>query len=200
MKLYAAIPSPFVRKVRITMALRGLDRQVALLPTDVNDADGPLHGANPLGKIPVLELDDGTTLYDSAVIAEYIDSIGTEGAPVFPAGAARWPALRNHALGDGICEAALACVYEARYRPADMQYAPWVERQRHRITAAVGALETAPPDLGGDVTIGEIAIASALGYLDFRLEGDWRAGHPRMVAWLDNFAEKVPAFAATAPV
>ena len=198
MKLHASISSPFVRKVRMVMALRGLDREIALLPTDTNDPDGRLQGVNPLGKIPVLELDDGTTLFDSRVIAEYVDSIGTAGEPVFPVGADRWPALKLGALGDGICDAAVLCVYEGRYRPEEMQYAPWVDRQRQRITCALDTLESAPPT-GDPLTIGDIAVATALGYLDFRLEGAWRADHPKMVTWLDRFAVAVPAFAATAP-
>jgi glutathione S-transferase len=199
MKLYAAVASPFVRKVRMAMALRGLDRDIALHPTNTNDPADALHGANPLGKMPALELDDGTALYDSRVIVEYIDSIGTAGTPLLPAGPDRWRALRLQALADGMCDAAILCIYESRYRPEERRHAPWVDRQWHRVEKALEVLEAAPPPGGAPATIGEVALAAALGYLDFRFEGKWRDGHPRLVAWLDEFAGAVPAFAATAP-
>lgn len=200
MKLYSAPASPFVRKVRMVLALRGLDRDVALLPTDTADPADGVHTANPLGKIPALELDDGTVLFDSRVIAEYFDAMGTRGPRLFPDGDDRWTALRLQALGDGICDAAILCVYEKRYRPEDMRNAAWVEKQWKRVDDTLDSLADVPLASGENVRIGEISIAVALGYLDLRFEGQWRDRQPALTAWFDKFAAAEPAFAATAPV
>jgi len=199
MKLHFAGPSPYARKVRIALALRGLADAVTLAPTNTADAADPLHRANPLSKIPTLVLDDGTALFDSRVICEYIDAIGVSGQPLFPAGEERWPALRLQALGDGIADAALLAVYEKRMRPEQMWYAPWIDKQLAHIDKVVDVLDADPPAGGTTPNIGEVALASALGYLDFRLDGEWRNGRARLVAWLDNFAAGVPAYAQTAP-
>lgn len=200
MKLHFAAPSPYSRKVRIALALRGLAGSVTLAQTATADASDPVHRANPLGKIPTLVLDDGSALYDSRVICEYIDSIGTTGEPLFPSGANRWPALRLQALGDGVADAALLAVYEKRMRPENMWHAPWIEKQLAHIAKALDAMAADPPALTTAPNIGDIALATSLGYLDFRLDGQWRNGRPELVTWLDDFAAKVPAFAQTAPV
>lgn len=197
MKLHFAAPSPYVRKVRIAAAIRGLTDKITLAQTNTADASDPMHRANPLGKIPTLVLDDGTALYDSRVICEYIDAIGVSGQPLFPAGDKRWLALRLLALGDGIADAALLVVYEKRMRPEAMWYQPWIDTQLARIDTALDAFEGTPLTEGAAPNIGDIALASALGYLDFRIEGKWRKGRPNLVTWLDNFAAAVPAFAAT---
>lgn len=199
MKLHQTAASPYVRKTRMAIAVKGLTDQVTCLETLTTNADDPLHKSNPLGKIPTLVLDDGTTLYDSRVICEYIDSIGTSGPRLFPEGESRWQVLTLLALGDGICDAALLAVYEKRYRPENMWYTPWIDKQMKHIHGAADALEKAPPAMDGTPHIGHISLAAALGYLDFRLEGFWRQGRPNLVAWLDNFAAAVPAFKDTAP-
>ena len=198
MKLHFAAASPYARKVRLTLALRGSADAVTLVETNTGDAADPLHEANPLGKIPTLVLDDGTALYDSRVICEYIDTIGVTGVPLFPAGADRWGALTLQALGDGIADAALSVVYEKRLRPEEMWFSPWIDKQLARIARAVDALNANPP-AGASPNIGDLALAAALGYLDFRLAGEWRTGRPKLVSWLDDFAANVPAFAETAP-
>lgn len=199
MKLHFAAPSPYSRKVRIAMAVRGLADSVTLVKTTTGDAADPVHRANPLGKIPTLVLDDGSALYDSRVICEYIDSIGTMGEPLFPSGANRWPALRLQALGDGIADAALLAVYEKRLRPENMWHAPWIEKQLAHVANALDVMEVNPPATGAVPNIGDIALATSLGYLDFRLKGEWRKGRPNLVTWLEGFAANVPAFAQTAP-
>jgi len=104
--------------------------------------------------------------------------------------------LRLQALADGICDAGLLQVYEQRLRSPEMRSAAWVENQAGKVTRALATLEATPP-VYERPRIGEIALACALGYLDLRFEGAWRAGHPALVAWLDAFAARVPAFEAT---
>lgn len=201
MKLLSAGPSPFGRKVKMVAALKGLSDQITVEMVDTAAPDtSALKRENPLGKIPVLILDDGTQIYDSAVICEYLDSL-TPAPRLFPtSGMARWHVLRMGALADGIMEAALAIVYEKRYRPEEKWVASWIERQQGKVDGALAYLEAAPPAFGDTPDYGHIALACALGYLDFRHEGKWRAGHPRLVGWLDRFIITVPAFNATKAV
>lgn len=195
MKVLTSPASPFGRKVKITAKLKGLADLITFETTAASDAGG----ANPLLKIPVLITDDGTSIYDSPVICEYLDA--QVASPVlFPGeGARRWRTLTLGALGDGIIDAAILLVYESRYRPAEMRVEAWCEMQQKKIDQALAHLEAAPPEMGSPPDYGEITIAVALAYLDFRHEGKWRAGHPKMVAWLDAFDKAVPAFKETAP-
>jgi len=96
-------------------------------------------------------------------------------------------------------DASILLVYEGRWRPADKHVAKWTDHQADKVARAFAALEAAPPALDGTPDVGHIALACALGYRDFRFPGTWRNGHPRLVAWLDGFAAKVPAFDATKP-
>lgn len=187
--------SPFGRKIKIAIAELGLDHRIEVVPADTNDPVEPLRRQNPLGKVPTLVFENGTTLFDSRVIAEYLDHLAG-GGRLFPAGEARFAQLRLQALADGICDAGLLQVYETRLRAAEMRNATWVENQAGKVARALASLEAAPP-VYDRPRIGEIALACALGYLDLRFEGRWRAGHPALVGWLDAFAAKVPAFEAT---
>ncbi|RTL62745.1 MAG: glutathione S-transferase, partial [Hyphomicrobiales bacterium] len=103
------------------------------------------------------------------------------------------------ALADGILDAALLLVYEKRFRPEEKWHAPWTERQQAKVDRALDYLEAAPPAMTSGPTYGHMTLACALGYLDFRHEGKWRAGHPKLVQWLDAFAAAVPAFEETRP-
>ncbi len=187
--------SPFGRKVKIAIAELGLGSRIEVVPADTNDPKEPLRQQNPLGKIPTLVLEDGTTLFDSRVIVEYLDQLAGGGI-LFPAGEERFAQLRLQALADGLCDAALLQVYEVRFRPEEGRNAAWVENQAGKVARALAALETAPPAYERP-RIGEIALACALGYLDLRFEGRWRGNYPALVAWLDAFAAKVPSFEAT---
>jgi glutathione S-transferase len=191
--------SPFVRKVRIGAALAGLAREIEIVAAEVTDPTDVLRKQNPLGKIPALMLEDGTALYDSRVILEYLDHRAGGGRIVPRDPAARIEALRLQALGDGISEAALLQIYEQRWRAEDRRDARWVAHQAGKVERAFAVLEQAPPPLIPMIHVGTIAIACALGYLDFRFGGRWRENHPRLVRWLDEFAAKVPAFAETKP-
>lgn len=187
--------SPFGRKVRIAIAELGLEERIEVVPADTNDPAESLRRQNPLGKVPTLVLEDGSTLFDSRVIVEYLDHLAG-GGRLFPAAEARFAQLRLQALADGICDAGLLQVYEVRLRAPEMRSPVWTENQAGKIARALAALEAAPPAYDRP-RIGEIALACALGYLDLRFDGAWRADHPALVAWLDGFADKVPAFEAT---
>jgi glutathione S-transferase len=187
--------SPFGRKIKIAIAELGLESRIEVVPADTNDPAESLRRQNPLGKVPTLVFEDGTTLFDSRVIAEYLDHLAG-GGRLFPASEARFAQLRLQAVADGICDAALLQVYELRLRTAEMRNAAWAENQAGKIARALVSLEATPPTYDRP-RIGEIALACALGYLDLRFEGAWRNTHPALVAWLDAFAARVPAFEAT---
>ncbi|WP_342360693.1 glutathione S-transferase family protein [Terrarubrum flagellatum] len=196
MILRSSAASPFGRKVKIAIALLGLTDQVKVEATDTNDAGDSIRQQNPLGKIPTLVLENGASLYDSRVILEYLDSVAG-GGKIIPNGPARFDALVLQALADGLMDAALLQVYEGRYREADKHEPKWLTHQAGKVERALAALEPSPPSLPATPHVGVIALACALGYLDLRFNGEWRKGHPNLVAFLDNFAGRVPAFEET---
>jgi glutathione S-transferase len=194
MILRSAPASPFGRKVKIAADILGLHDEIEVVPADTNNPDPSLLAQNPLGKIPVLILADGTALFDSRVIVDYLD--GLSGHRLVPAaGEVRSRTLTAAALADGIAEAALLIVYEKRFRPPDLWSQAWLDRQASKVSRALKIFEAAPPLGRRDVA--HIGLACALGYLDLRLDGKWRTDHPALVAWLDRFAADVPAFEAT---
>lgn len=200
MRLLYAPASPFVRKVTITARAKGLSDQITLEITDTRaPANAALWSANPLAKIPALVLEDGTSLYDSGVICEYLDSLAP--SPIlFPSsGLERYRMLTRASLCDGIMEAAVLIVYEERFRPADKRVPEWVARQQAKIDGGLAALAADPPRWSGHPDYSDIALAAALGYLDFRFGGVWRARHAALIPWLDRFAAAVPAYAQTTP-
>ncbi|HWZ10119.1 MAG TPA: glutathione S-transferase family protein [Xanthobacteraceae bacterium] len=191
--------SPFGRKIRIAVNVLGLERDVAVEEASTVDPADPIRQQNPLGKVPVLILDDGASLYDSPVILEYLDYRAGGGRIVPKDPPARFAALRLQALGDGIMDASVLINYEARFRPAQNQEPKWLDLQAGKVARALGVLEAAPPAIGTPPDVGQITLACALGYRDFRFPGSWRGEHPRLAAWLGEFAARVPAFAATTP-
>jgi glutathione S-transferase len=199
MILRSSPASPFVRKVRIAAAILKLEDDIKIEPADTMDASDNVRRQNPLGKIPVLILDDGTALYDSRVILEYLDHRAGGGRIIPTDPVARFAALSQQALCDGLLDAGVLRVYEGRWRPPEHHVAKWVEHQAGKMTRALATLEAAPPGLDAPPHVGQITAACALGYLDFRFEGTWRRDHPRLVAWLERFAAAVPTFAATRP-
>ena len=201
MRLLSSPTSPYVRKVRMVLIEKGLGDAVTLAPGAPMGSEAEaaaVRSVNPLGKIPALVLDSGEALYDSPVICEYLDQLGT-GPQLLPAqGAGRWTALRRQALGDGVADAAFNLVMEHR-RPAEQRSAEWLGRWTEALHNAAGALEVelAAGDFALD--LGAIAVAAAFGYLDFRLpQIDWRAGRPRLTAWFAEFSQRA-AFAETVP-
>lgn len=192
--LRSSVASPYARKVRIAADLLGLSERIDVAAADATDPADSLRRQNPLGKIPTLILEDGSALYDSRVIVEYLDHLA--GGGVIPADpSARFTALRLQALGDGVNDAALLIRYESVSRPEALRSGEAIAHQQGKIDRALDALEAAPP--AGPVDIGHISVACALGYLDLRFVGEWRTKHPGLVAWLEKFMRAVPAFEAT---
>ena len=193
--LRAAAPSPFARKVRIAAAVLELDDRIEIAAADTSDPEESLRRQNPLGKVPALILDTGDVLFDSAVIVEYLDWLAGGGRIIPAEPAQRFRSLTQQALADGIMEAAVLLRYETLWREPAMRSQQWIAYQGDKISRALSAFEPAPPEELSD--IGTIALACALGYLDLRLDGAWRADHPRLVAWLDLFSAATPSFEAT---
>lgn len=200
MKLYHSPSSPFVRKVMVCAHELGIAGRIELIPAAAHpvNRDAALVAANPLGKVPALVTDDGTVLYDSRVICEYLDRQGQ--ATLFPGtGAARWRALRDQALGDGMLDAAVLARYEAAVRPEAFRWQPWQDGQFAKIHSCLALIESEAVNYGERVDIGTITLGCALGYVDFRHAGlAWRTGHPRAAAWFARFAER-PSMRASAP-
>ncbi|MGH8667431.1 MAG: glutathione S-transferase family protein [Burkholderiales bacterium] len=184
--------SPFARKVRIVAREAGLPQRPEEIETAVSPVtpNADLAGANPLVKIPALILDDGSTLYDSRVIAEYLDSLGS--ARLFPAsGPERWNALRLQSLCDGILDAAVLTRYETAVRPEPLRWNDWIAGQRRKIDGGLGALAHEHAAWSDRFGIGQIAAACVLGYLDFRYPDiDWRASHPGLKTWFARVSER----------
>ena len=200
MKLLNSPHSPYGRKARIIVHELNLQSRVedvfVTLPADAN-----LRAVNPLGKIPALILDDGSAIYDSPVICEYLDELG--GGKFFPragllkAAEGRWRALTLQALGDGLADAVVRRNQEMRV-PEDKRSSEVIERQTGAIEAAFAVAERASAKFPEQPTIGEIAICCAIGYLDLRVPSDgWRDRYPQLARWLDRFSQR-PSVAATA--
>ncbi|MFO0551350.1 MAG: glutathione S-transferase N-terminal domain-containing protein [Polyangiaceae bacterium] len=208
MLLYFSPTSPFVRKVLVLADEVGLRDAITLRPVTVapTSGDSTFAARNPLGKIPALELDDGTVLYDSRVICEYLDTLHTGRRMVPASGPERWTTLRTQALADGATDAAVLVRYETHLRPEDRRWSDWTEGQCQKIIHALGALDAAAASFGDQVDLGQIAAACAVGYLLFR---DQLAGcpsgprtvesiAPRLMAFFRRFSER-PSMLATMP-
>jgi glutathione S-transferase len=192
----ASFGSPFGRKARIAASVLGLDDKVKVESATTQDPS--IREQNPLGKVPVLVLDDGSTLYDSPVILEYLDHLAGGGRIIPKDPKARFDALRLQALADGLMDASILIVYEGRYRPAEKHEQKWLELQGGKCDRALAALEASPPGVGSPPDVGQISVACALGYREFRFPGTMKR-YPRLSAWLDAFAAKVPSFETTKP-
>ncbi len=196
MKLLHSPTSPYARKVRICAILRGIADRITLVSMNPNESPSDLLTANPLSKVPTLLTDDGVALFDSPVICEYLDSVG-DALPMFPEhGAARWRALKQQALADGILDACVPRRGELA-KPREEGRDALIARWRAAVERALDALEAEPPHKSMD--IGSITVACALGYLDFRFPQEpWRPTRPRLAAWFEAFSQD-PAVASTAP-
>ncbi len=197
MILRSSAPSPFGRKVLIAGSLLGLSDDMTIEKADPADAGDTLRQQNPVGKIPILILEDGTSLFDSRVILEYLDHRAGGGRIIPKDGKARFDVLRLQALADGITDASLLVLYEGRFRPAERHEAKWLDYQNDKVKRGFAVLEAAPPPVDPVPNVGQIALACLLGHRDLRFKGAWRDNHPRLVAWLDRFAAQVPAFEST---
>ena len=199
MKLFTNPASPFCRKVEILLLETAQRDAVTDLPA-IGHPTAPENmptDVNPMGKIPVLVRDGGAALYDSRVICRYLDD--RAGSDLYPEDRL-WEVLTLEALGDGIADAAVLMVYEGRVRPEDMIYPPWVEGQWAKVARGLDMLDANWMELlNGPLNMGQISVAAALGYLDFR-HGDrgWRNGHDALAAWYAGFADR-PSMQATHP-
>jgi glutathione S-transferase len=201
MKLYHSPTSPFVRKVRIAAAELGLADRLDLEPTQVSPVERTRRygeAVNPLRKIPALLTDEGEVLLDSLVICEYLDALAGGGIILPREGPKRWQVLTEHAVADGMCDAAVLLRYETVARPEALRWPTWVDDQWDRVAAGLDWFEKHPP--AGPLDLGSITLGCALGYLDFRYaDQPWRDTHPRLAAWFANVSTR-PSFADTVPV
>jgi glutathione S-transferase len=196
MKLLHSPTSPYARKAYACALALGFEERVELVPTNPHVSPADLLALNPLSKIPCLIADDGTAIFDSPVIAEYLDSLGGA-VRLFPqAGPARWEALRLQALADGIMDAAVGRRMEMGRPPEDARNAV-MARSKDAVARSLDVLEAS--ELTQELTIGTIAVACALGYLTLRFSDEpWREGHPRLTAWFAKFG-LTPCIANTKP-
>lgn len=197
-RLLSSPASPFARKVRVVLLETGQDdiEVVDVTTTPVATA-AEVAAANPVGKIPVLIRDDGPALYDSRVICRFLNARAA--ATLYP-DAHIWETLTLEATADGIMDAAVISVYEARVRPEEYHYQPWLDAQWGKIAGGLDALESRwMSHLHGPLDMGQIAVGCALGYLDFRHAArSWRDGRDGLAAWFRDFSER-PAMRATLP-
>jgi glutathione S-transferase len=201
MLLHTSPASPFGRKVAVVLHETGLwpkveRRDASLTPLAPDEA---VCAANPLGKIPCLELDEGGVLYDSRVICEYLDGLH-DGPKLFPeSGPARFEALRLQALADGMLDTAVGLRYETFLRPEALRWSDWIVAQKAKITRALDRLESECAGFARRIDIGTLTVACTLGYLDFRFAADrWREGRPKLAAWYEEISER-PSLVATRP-
>lgn len=200
MRLWLNPASPFARKVRVVARETGLEGRIEEVSIAVSPVKPhpELARQNPLVKIPALSTDEGT-LYDSAVICEYLDSLHGK-APLFPkAGAERWRALRLQALADGVLEAAVLLRYEGAVRPEALQWNDWKSGQFGKVRGGLDALEQECGSWGSRFGIGELTAGCVLGYLDFRFPDEgWRKSRPALEKWYAEISQR-PSMKATVP-
>ncbi|MCV6599963.1 MAG: glutathione S-transferase family protein [Cohaesibacter sp.] len=204
MKLRSSPPSPFGRKVKIAAKLLGLYDQITVENGDTKDPQDALRQQNPLGKIPILILQDGDCIYDSRVILDHLNELA-QGSLIPKDSTERRKAQTLQALADGLMDASILIVYETRMRPDNERSPSWIDYQSEKITRSLDHLEhqCANPQSGPElnletgVHVGHIALACALGYRDLRFGTDWRTTYPNLATWLAAFEAKVPAFAQT---
>lgn len=203
MKLLGAVTSPYVRKVRIVMAEKKLEYQFLL--EDVWAADTRIVESNPLGKVPCLLMETGEALYDSRVIVEYLDTLSPVGKLIPPSGRERTEVKVWEALADGLLDAAIAARLEAHWagRTEEQRSQVWIDRQLGKVHDSLSAMSRGLGDkpwcAGNHLTLADIAVGCALGYLDFRFPNiGWRNDFPL----LDKLQEKLmqrPSFQETLP-
>ena len=199
MKLVYTPPSPFVRKVTTLIHHADLSDRIELInvKTTALSVAEEARAANPLGKIPVMILEDGKAIFDSRVITQYLDELA--GSKLYPREKI-YDILTLEALADGIMESAVSITYESKLRPENEQSPSWMEAQWSKVLHAVKALDDGVfKAMDGEINMGQIAVSCALGYLDFRHDArHWRSGHSKLATWNDKMM-KLPALIKTIP-
>jgi len=192
MKIFFSPTSPYVRKCLVVAHELGLDGKIQLLASNAHPVhrDAQIIQSNPLGKVPTLICDDGSVLYDSRVICEFLDD--RQGGTLFPpAGTARWQALTLQSLADGMLDAALLARYEVAARPEPLRWSDWLDGQLDKLSTSLAALEQAPQCLAGRVDIGTLSLACALWYIDLRFADlNWRQRFPAVASWAKAFGTR----------
>ena len=174
----------------------GLNNRITVTPADPLDEKDTLRQQNPLGKMPCLVTQDGSTIYDSGIIIEFLQDVAGTDRLLRLRGPERYRMLTQARLADGIMDASILVVYETRFRP-DLPHSPrWLEHQRGKIHRGLAAFETTAPD-ATKTDVVSIGLSCALGYLDWRKQIDWRSTYPPLVDWLKNFSEHEPALERT---
>jgi glutathione S-transferase len=198
MKLRYTPASPFSRKVLVVAHECDLADRIEKVPADLDHPEGDLANDNPLGKVPTLVLDDGTALIESPLICDWLEAEG--GGKLIPREAkARVAALQLQALGDGVGEAAI-CVQRERNRTGAQHSGQVEARWKGKFDRTLDLLEREfDRRMSGPTNIGHVALACALGWVDFRMENmDWKTRHPKLARWYAEIAQR-PSMAATAP-
>ena len=203
MKLIGAVSSPYVRKVRVVMAEKKLDYQ--FVPEDVWAADTTISQSNPLGKVPCLVMEGGEALFDSRVIVEYLDTLSPVGKLIPAVGRERAEVKTWEALADGVLDALILARLEANWagRTKAQRSQAWIDRQMAKVHASLEAMAKGLGDKpfcsGIHLSLADVAVGCALGYLDFRFADiDWRAAHPNLARLSEKLAQR-PSFADTRP-
>lgn len=195
--LRSSTSSPFGRKITVGAGLCGLSDRIQMVTSVPRDPADPVRQLNPLGKLPTLVLEDGSALFDSRVILEWLDAQAGSGR-IIPAGEHRFAALRLQAIGDGMMDASVQQMSERRHHEGAALSQPWMDYQREKVTRSLSSVAADMNILSGAPHVGHIALACALAYLDYRFDGYWRPDHPGLVDWLDSFVATVPSFANSA--
>jgi glutathione S-transferase len=201
MKLIGSLASPFVRKVRVVLAEKKLEYGYEL--ENVWGAETRIHESNPLGKVPCLIMEDGSSLFDSRVIVEYLDTMSPVCKLLPPNGREKVDVKCWEALADGVLEAAVLVRLERTLRPAEQQSEAWVERQMAKVQAGLAVMEDNLGDkpfcVNNHYSLADVAVGVCLGWLEFRFpEIGWRADHPNLARLFDKLSER-PSFRDTVP-
>jgi len=204
MKLFYSPTSPYSRKVRMVILEKGLDGQIESLRVDPFSLDKALLCSNPLGKVPTLLRDDGSTMFDSPLLCRYLDSLSTVSRLIPQDSNKKWQVLRWEALADGMTDAAYNIVMERR-RPPTQQSAEWLGRWAADIERALQQMEMRIGEIGRDVTLAHLAAGAAIGYLDLRMPEilyeaacPQPAAYPRLLQWYESFRLR-PSMQSTVP-
>ncbi len=196
MKLLCSPTSPFSSKVR--MAARHLGLEVTEIRVDTNAGPAILVDNNPLGKIPTLLTDDGTSVFDSIAIMHYFDRL-TKGALYPSKKGKRTDSEVLEALCDGVCDCLLAIVYERRFRDEEKVHQPWIDRQWKKVETALNYLAANAPKIGKKLHGGHFALAAMIGYLDLRFKGQWEEDHAELTGWLREFKKAFDGYEQLKP-